>query len=92
MTLIELIGILPAVIFPLATVIQLLHLLKTKSSEGVSALAWVAFSIGNVSLYIYAEKYTEPQAIFGMLLTSLLQVFIVILILKYRNSRPLPTE
>ncbi|MDG6774600.1 hypothetical protein QCB45_09665 [Thiomicrorhabdus sp. ZW0627] len=86
MNFIEIIGYIPAIIFPTATVIQLLHLLKTKTSDGVSALAWGAFALGNVSLYIYTEKYFELQSIIGLLLTSLLQLIIIFLIFKYRKS------
>ena len=86
MSLIELVGFLPAIIFPVATIAQLFHLVKTRSSEGVSLIAWSAFSIGNFSLYIYTEKYTELQSILGLLVTALLQIVIVFLIIKYRKS------
>jgi lipid-A-disaccharide synthase-like uncharacterized protein len=86
MSLIELIGYIPAIIFPVATLMQLLHLLKTKTSEGVPALTWLAFALGNVSLYIYAEKYTELQSILGQLATAALQVYVVVLIFRYRKK------
>ena len=86
MNLIEFIGYIPAVIFPTATIIQLFHLLRTKTSEGVSAIAWGAFALGNVSLYIYTEKYTEYQSIIGLLVTSVLQLFIIVLVFKYKQK------
>lgn len=85
MSVIELIGVIPAIIFPAATAIQLFHLLKTKSSDGVSALTWFAFSIGNIALFVYTEKYDQLQSIIGLLFTGLLQIFIVVLTLKYRK-------
>ncbi|SHO57082.1 hypothetical protein [Vibrio quintilis] len=88
MTIIDIIGYIPAIIFPVATLSQLFHLLKTKSSAGVSLITWVAFATGNVSLYIYTEKYNELQTIAGLLLTAILQVAIVLLILKYRTPKP----
>ncbi len=86
MSLIELIGYIPAIIFPVATLMQLWHLLKTKTSDGVPPLTWLAFAVGNISLYIYAEKYTELQSILGQLATAGLQVYVVILIYRYRKK------
>ena len=88
MTFIDAVGYIPAVVFPAATILQLLHIIRSKSSEGVSVLAWIAFALGNVSLYIYTEKYYELQSIIGLLGTCALQVLIVILILKYRKVTP----
>lgn len=86
MSLIELAGYVPALIFPIATLMQLVHLLRTKRSEGVPALTWAAFAVGNICLYIYAEKYTELQSIIGQLATAILQVYVVYLILQYRRQ------
>ncbi|WP_461534905.1 hypothetical protein [Spongorhabdus nitratireducens] len=94
MTLIEIAGILPALIFPGASLLQLFHLLKTKTSEGVSIPAWSAFAVGNISLYIYTEKYDQLQAIVGMLGTCVLQIIIVLLVIRYRaqDSRMIQQE
>ncbi len=87
MTFIELIGYVPAIIFPVATLMQLWHLLKTKTSDGVPAMTWLAFALGNISLYIYAEKYTELQSILGQLATAALQLYVVVLIFRYRKKQ-----
>lgn len=87
MTLIEVAGYIPAIIFPAATLMQLWHLLKTKTSEGVPALTWLAFALGNLSLYVYAEKYTELQSIIGQLATAALQIYVVVLIFKFRRQQ-----
>jgi uncharacterized protein with PQ loop repeat len=91
MSLIEVIGFVPAIVFPVATIIQLVHLLKSKSAGGVSAGAWGSFAIGNVCLFTYTEKYDELQSIIGLLFTSVMQVYIVYLILKYRRQETLAT-
>jgi accessory gene regulator protein AgrB len=52
----------------------------------VPAFTWLAFAIGNLSLYIYAEKYTELQSIIGQLATAALQIYVVLLIIKYRKK------
>ncbi len=86
MNIIELIGYIPAIIFPAATLIQLVYLLKTKSAQGVSASTWFAFAIGNLSLYVYTEKYDALQSIFGQLVTAVIQFYIVFLVYKYRRK------
>lgn len=90
MTAIELFGIIPAIIFPAATLVQLAHLVKVKSSEGASWFSWSLFALGNVSLFIYTEKYHAWQSILGLLGTAALQLAIIVLIFRYRakeNSR-----
>ena len=83
-TLTQLIGWIPAVILPTATLLQVLRLIRARSSEGVSIATWALFALANVSLYIFTEKYTSPQAIIGMLFTALLNVIIVALALAKR--------
>ncbi len=68
----QLVGVLPAVIFPCATAFQLVRIVRERSAAGVSAFAWTLFGIANIALYIYAERYTEWQAILGLLLTAVL--------------------
>lgn len=86
MSFIEFFGYIPAIVFPTATIVQLIHLIKAKTSEGVSPITWGAFAIGNVSLYIYTEKYSQLQSIIGLLVTSVLQLFIIALVFKYRKK------
>jgi uncharacterized protein with PQ loop repeat len=66
-SLIQLSGWVPAVVFPLACLVQLVKILREQSVDGVSAVAWVAFGLANISLYIYTEKYASLQTIIGML-------------------------
>jgi uncharacterized protein with PQ loop repeat len=66
-SLIQLSGWIPAVIFPLACLAQLVKILREQSADGVSIIAWVAFGFANISLYIYTEKYSSLQTIIGML-------------------------
>jgi uncharacterized protein with PQ loop repeat len=87
LSFIEVFGYIPAIVFPTATIIQLIHLIKSKTSEGVSPFTWGAFAIGNVSLYIYTEKYSQLQSIIGLLFTSILQIVIIVLVFKYRANK-----
>ena len=74
--LIELCGWLPAIIIPLATIIQLSAILRNRSTSGVSGITWFLFGVANVGLYIYTEKYGDPQAIAGLLGSALLDFVI----------------
>ena len=69
-------GWLPAIIIPLATVIQLSSILRDRSAEGVSWLTWILFGIANVGLYIYTEKYMDIQSIVGLLGSAILDFII----------------
>lgn len=66
-SLIQFSGWIPAIIFPLACLAQLVKILREQSADGVSVIAWVAFGFANISLYIYTEKYSSLQTIIGML-------------------------
>lgn len=74
--LIDLCGWLPAVIIPLATIIQLSAILRNRSTTGVSALTWFLFGVANVGLYVYTEKYSDIQSIVGLLGSALLDFVI----------------
>lgn len=77
MTFSQIAGILPAIVFPVATLAQLVRMLRARSSEGVCVSVWALFGFANLGIYAYAERYTEWQAIVGMLLTALLDFIIV---------------
>jgi uncharacterized protein with PQ loop repeat len=65
--LIQISGWIPALIFPLACLAQLIKILREQSADGVSVMAWIAFGFANISLYVYTEKYSSLQTIIGML-------------------------
>jgi hypothetical protein len=77
----ELAGWLPGVIFPGATALQLYKIWKGGTARGVSISTWSLFAIGNVGLYIYAQKYASLQLIVGLLGTAVLDTVIVVLAL-----------
>ncbi len=89
MNLNHLAGILPALIFPAATLLQIVRMLRERSTAGVSVITWLLFGIANIALYVYAERYAEWQAIAGLLLTALLDFVIVALkLLAFRAPPP----
>ena len=50
--IIDIAGWLPALIFPAATLIQLIAILRISTIKGVSLLTWTLFGIANISVYI----------------------------------------
>jgi hypothetical protein len=80
----KLLGVVPTVIFPAATIQQLATLVQAGRSDGASALTWTLFGIANLCLYLYVEKYKEPQAVLGLLGTAVVDFAIVGVILRYR--------
>ena len=75
-------GWLPAVIFPAATLIQLIAILRNNSVRGVSPMTWTLFGIANIAVYIYTEKYLAPQTIIGFLGTALLDFAIAAMAIR----------
>ena len=82
-------GWLPAIIFPAATLIQLIAILRTKDIKGVSPLTWALFGIANIAVYIYTEKYLAVQTIIGFLGTALLDFVIAAMAIRGRAPQKL---
>jgi hypothetical protein len=85
--LVEICGWLPALIIPAATLFQLGTILRRRSAENVNALTWALFGVANVGLYVYAEKYDQPQAILAFLGTAAIDLVIAALALR-RHGAP----
>ncbi|MCV6605905.1 MAG: hypothetical protein OIF34_11410 [Porticoccaceae bacterium] len=74
----DLIKIVPAVVFPGAALIQLLALIKQRSALGVSVTTWWLFALANICLYLYTGKFTELAAIVTFLGTATLNIAVAI--------------
>lgn len=90
--LIALCGWLPAVIIPLATLIQLSTILRNRSAAGVSASTWFLFGVANIGLYVYTEKYGDIQAIAGLLGSAALDFLITGLAIANYGQQPSPSQ
>jgi uncharacterized protein with PQ loop repeat len=88
MEIASLVGWIPALVFPLATALQLAAILRARSAKGVSIAAWLLFALANVSLYLYVGKYGELQSILAGLGTATLNLAIVAAALLYRGNTP----
>jgi hypothetical protein len=84
--LFELLGWVPAVIFPAASGLQLATILHRRSADGVSVPAWALFAIANMCLFVYTEKYGEIESILGALGTAFLNICIVVAAIRYRKK------
>ncbi len=70
--LLNLIGLIPAVIFPAASLVQLAAILKRRQADGVSILTWVMVGVANVSLFVYTQKYGDVLTIMALMGTAVL--------------------
>ncbi|MGS2723047.1 hypothetical protein ACVBEJ_04825 [Porticoccus sp. GXU_MW_L64] len=75
---IDLVKIVPAVVFPGAALIQLLALVKQRNAQGVSITTWWLFALANICLYVYTGKFTELAAIVTFLGTAILNIAVAI--------------
>ena len=75
-TVVNIFGWLPAIIIPLATIIQLSTIFRDRSTNGVSWVTWILFGVANVGLYVYTEKYWDIQSIVGLLGSAVLDFVI----------------
>lgn len=82
--IVDVAGWLPPIIFPVATLIQLIALLRSNSLKAISPMTWTVFGIANISVYIYTEKYLAVQTIVGFLGTALLDFMIAAMAIKGR--------
>jgi uncharacterized protein with PQ loop repeat len=86
-SLVELAGWIPAIIFPSATSVQLIKIVREKTAVGVSVLTWILFGFANIGLYFYAEKYFALQSIIGLLGTAILDFIIVGLAFSFNEKK-----
>jgi uncharacterized membrane protein YhaH (DUF805 family) len=93
MSIAQIAGILPAIVFPAATLLQLAKIVRRRSATGVNVWTWLLFGFANIAIYVYAERYTEWQAIIGMLLTAVLDFIIVgLVVFAYPRTAPAPAK
>jgi uncharacterized protein with PQ loop repeat len=78
-------GWLPAIILPIAALIQLLKIIKNKHAQGVSSISWALFAIANIGAYAFTEKYFAIQSIFAFLLTAIINFAIAIFARIYKD-------
>lgn len=80
----DLAGWIPAAIFPGASLLQLIKVLRSNSVEGISLMTWLLFVFANLGMYVFTEKYFVVQSIITNLVTAGIQGSIVVLVLMRR--------
>jgi uncharacterized protein with PQ loop repeat len=91
MSLLQLAGIIPAIIFPAASLSQLVAIARRRSADGVSVATWVLVAIANISLFIYTEKYMDVVNIIALLGAAILNICVASLAVFYqRQTLPSP--
>jgi len=91
MSLLQLAGIIPAIIFPAASLSQLVAIARRRSADGVSVATWVLVAIANISLCIYTEKYMDVVNIIALLGAAILNICVASLAVFYqRQTLPSP--
>jgi hypothetical protein len=83
----QIVGVLPAIVFPSATLLHLVRLVRKQTAASANALTWLLFGFANLAVYVYAERYGEWQAILGMLVTAAIDFAIVGLVWFSRLSK-----
>lgn len=78
------VGWIPAIVFPAATILQLVSLIHRGRSDGVSATTWGLFALANACLYVTIHEWLRPQVLISTLGTAVLQLVVVFLVLKFR--------
>jgi uncharacterized protein with PQ loop repeat len=88
MTLLQLAGILPAIIFPAASLAQLIAIWRRRSAAGVSVTTWLLVGVGNVSLFIYNGLYTDIVNIAALLGAAFLNFCVAGMAIYFQRVRP----
>lgn len=82
----SMVGWVPTVIFPAATIFKLFAIARSGRSDGATAVTWSLFVVANVCLYLTIGDWTRPQVIISTLGTAVLQVVVVVLALRLRAN------
>jgi hypothetical protein len=72
-------GFFPAVLFPLATVFQIIRIARRRTTVGVSCAGWTLQILANLGAYFLIGKYKNFKNIGAFLGTATLDVVIVIM-------------
>lgn len=69
-------GWLPAIIFPTATLFQLIPVVQGRV-DGVSTVSWAMFGLANLGAYIFSTQKLTIQIMLAFLLSSIMDFIIV---------------
>lgn len=78
-------GFIGSIIFNAAYIPQVIHLVNTKDSTGISITSWVVWLIGASFLLTYAIYLKDPVFILLTSLETLANIIVIYLALKYKK-------
>lgn len=79
-------GFLPAILYPVATILQLVKIIKSGSSVGVSINTWILNLVANIGLYFLSNQYYNWKSIVGFLGTGFICAIIIFYIIDLKNK------
>lgn len=85
MTTLEMIGFVGTILVVSAYIPQIVRLLKTKNSAGISISAWIVWLVGTFMISAHAIKTGDMVFILLQGLTLILVAAVLILALRYKN-------
>ena len=81
----ELIGLVPAIFFPAASLVQLLAMLRRGNASGVSFWSWSMVGISNVCLFTYTQRYDDVITILALMGAAVLNFAVAFTALYYQR-------
>lgn len=82
------VGWVPAVVFPTASIFQLMALARRGRADGVSIATWGLFGVANVCLYLTIGEWTKPQVVISTLGAAATQFAVASIAWRLRRSVP----
>lgn len=73
------VGMLVAIVLPLAVLHQLIRVVKNRNTRGVSKILWALQCAGNIGCYVLVGKYSSPINIIAYLVTAVLCLGILVI-------------
>ena len=80
------VGWVPSVVFPLASLIQLVSIVRRGRSSGVSLATWSMFALANVCLYLTIGEWSKPQVVISTLGTAAVQLAVLVVAVRLRDG------
>lgn len=84
------VGWVPAVVFPTASIFQLIALARRGRADGVSIATWALFGVANVCLYLTIGEWSKPQVVISTLGAGATQFAVAAI--AFRLRRPVPDK
>lgn len=92
MSFVDYVGYFAALVTTVASLPQLIKILKTKSAEDISVWMFVFYAIGSVSWFTYGLGTGALPIVLTNIATFSVSIAIIFLKFKYKNSSKCPEK